>query len=80
MYELAGKSTAWEHYFNHLSPTFPPTAGQIPLEAGRTTRIGPPYRRMKRAGISSKTAEQACFWTVTILDDPKYKNLNFILP
>ena len=51
-------------------------------EAYRKNRT--PYQRMKRVGISSKTAEQSCLWTacparVTILDDPKYKNLNFIL-
>ena len=32
------------------------------------------------AGIPSKTAEAACLWTVTILDDPKFKEINFAAP
>ena len=54
------KTTAWEYYFNRLRPNS--------YHQNRT-----PYQRMKRAGIPSKMAEQACFWTVTILDDAKYK-------
>ncbi len=69
---------------------------QIPLEAGRGgayQQNRTPYQRMKRAGIPSKIAQAACFRTacpglpvgpararVRILDDPKFKNLNFILP
>jgi len=65
--ELVGKSTAWEYYFNRLRPNS--------YQQNRT-----PYQRMKRAGIPSKIAEAACFWTVTILDDPKFKHLNFGVP
>ena len=36
-----------------------------------------PYQRMRKAGISSKQAEKVCLWTVTILDDSRFKNLNF---
>jgi len=39
-----------------------------------------PYQRMKHAGIESKTAENVCLWTVTILDDSTYKHFNFNLP
>ena len=35
---------------------------------------------MKQAGIKSKTAENACLWTVTILDDKNYKHFDFNLP
>ena len=45
---LVAKSTAWEYYFNRLRPNS--------YQQNRT-----PYQRMKRAGISSKTAELACF-------------------
>ena len=53
--------------------------------AGACGQNRTPYQRMKRAVIPSKNAEAACFWTacptrVTILDDPKYKDLYFILP
>ena len=65
--ELVGKGTAWEYYFNRIRPNS--------YQQNRT-----PYQRMKKAGIPSKMAEQACFWTVTILDDPKYKHLNFGVP
>jgi len=40
--ELVAKTTAWEYYFNRIRPNFPPMAGQIPLEAGPTTRTGRP--------------------------------------
>ncbi|MCH7733569.1 MAG: helix-turn-helix domain-containing protein [Candidatus Marinimicrobia bacterium] len=65
--ELVGLSTAWEYYFNRLRPNS--------YQQNKT-----PYQRMKNAGIQSKTAEQACLWTVTILDDPTIKLLNFNLP
>jgi len=66
---LVGKSTAWEYYFNCIRPNFPPTAGQIPLEVfksrwkrgGACQQNRTPYQRMKRAGLPSKMAEQACF-------------------
>lgn len=64
---LVGKSSVWEYYFNRIRPN-------------SYHNYQTPYQRMKRAGIPSKMAEQACYWTVTILDDLKYKNLNFILP
>jgi len=35
---------------------------------------------MKQAGIKCKTAENACLWTVTILDDKNYKHFDFNLP
>ena len=35
---------------------------------------------MKQAGIKSKTAENACLWTVNILDDKNYKHFDFNLP
>jgi len=65
--ELVGLSTAWEYYFNRLRPNS--------YQKNKT-----PYQRMKNAGIQSKTAENACLWTVTILDDPIFKLLNFNLP
>ena len=65
--ELVAKTIAWEYYFNRLRPNS--------YQQNRT-----PYQRMKRAGVPSRMAEQACFRTVTLLDDAKYKNLNFILP
>ena len=65
--ELVAKTTAWEYYFNRVRPNS--------YHQNRT-----PYQRMKKGGITSKTAEQACLWTVTILDDPKFRNLNFGIP
>lgn len=65
--ELVGLSTAWEYYFNRLRPNS--------YQQNRT-----PYQRMKHAGIESKTAENVCLWTVTILDDSTYKHFNFNLP
>lgn len=65
--ELVAKTTAWEYYFNRIRPNA--------YHQNRT-----PCQRMKKAGIPSKTAEQACLWTVTILDDPKFKHLNFAAP
>ena len=65
--ELVAKTTAWEYYFNRIRPNS--------YHQYRT-----PCQRMKRAGIPSKTAEQACLWTATILDDPKFKHLNFAAP
>lgn len=65
--ELVGKTTAWEYYFNRVRPNS--------YQQNKT-----PYKRLKEAGIESKTAENACLWTVTILDDPTYKLLNFNLP
>ena len=62
--ELVAKTTAWEYYFNRIRPNS--------YHQDRT-----PCQRMKRAGIPSKTAEAACLWTVTILDDPKFSDLNF---
>jgi len=56
-----------EYYFNRLRPNS--------YQQNRT-----PYQRMKQAGIQSQTAENACLWTVTILDDPKLKRINFNLP
>lgn len=65
--ELVGLSTAWEYYFNRLRPNS--------YQQNRS-----PYQRMKHAGIQSKTAENACLWTMTILDDSTYKHFNFNLP
>ena len=65
--ELVAKTTAWEYYFNRIRPNS--------YHQDLT-----PCQRMKRAGIPSKTAEQACLWTVTILDDAKLKYLNFGMP
>lgn len=65
--ELVAKTTAWEYYFNRIRPNV--------YHQNRT-----PCQRMKRAGIPSKTAEAACLWTVTILDDPKFKEINFAEP
>lgn len=65
--ELVGLSTAWEYYFNRLRPNS--------YQQNRS-----PYQRMKQAGIESKTAENTCLWTVTILDDYKFKCINFNLP
>ena len=65
--ELVGKTTAWEYYFNRVRPNS--------YQQNMT-----PYDRMKEAGIQSKTAEDACLWTVTILDDPKLKNISYNLP
>jgi len=65
--ELVGLTTAWEYYFNRLRPNS--------YQNNRS-----PYRRMKQAGIKSKTAENACLWTVTILDDKNYKHFDFNLP
>jgi len=65
--ELVGLSTAWEYYFNRLRPNS--------YQKNRS-----PYQRMKQAGIQSQTAENACLWTITILDDPIFKFLNFNLP
>jgi len=65
--ELVAKTTAWEYYFNRIRPNA--------YHQNRT-----PCQRMKKAGILSKTAEQACLWTVPILDDPKFKHLNFGAP
>ncbi len=65
--ELVGLTTAWEYYFNRLRPNS--------YQQNRS-----PYQRMKQAGIQSQTAENACLWTVTILDDSTYKHLNFNLP
>ncbi|MCH7732482.1 MAG: helix-turn-helix domain-containing protein [Candidatus Marinimicrobia bacterium] len=65
--ELVGLTTAWMYYFNRLRPNS--------YQQNRT-----PYQRMKHAGIQSQTAENVCLWTVTILDDPKLKRINFNLP
>ena len=65
--ELVALTTAWEYYFNRLRPNS--------YQQNRS-----PYQRMKLAGIQSKTAEQVCLWTVTILDDYKYNSINFNLP
>ncbi|MCH7733231.1 MAG: helix-turn-helix domain-containing protein [Candidatus Marinimicrobia bacterium] len=65
--ELVGKTTAWEYYFNRIRPNS--------YHQNMT-----PYQRMKKAGISSRQAEQTCLWTVTILDDPKFKTVNFQIP
>lgn len=65
--ELVGKTTAWEYYFNRIRPNS--------YHQNQT-----PYQRMKKAGIPSKAAEQVCLWTVAILDDPTFSNLNFGLP
>ncbi|MCH8069684.1 MAG: helix-turn-helix domain-containing protein [Candidatus Marinimicrobia bacterium] len=65
--ELVGLTTAYEYYFNRLRPNS--------YQQNRT-----PYQRMKHAGIQSQTAENVCLWTVTILDDPKLKRINFNLP
>ena len=62
--ELLGKTTAWEYYFNRIRPNS--------YHQNQT-----PYQRMRKAGISSKQAEKVCLWTVTILDDSRFKNLNF---
>lgn len=62
--ELPGKTTAWEYYFNRIRPNS--------YHQNQT-----PYQRMRKAGISSKQAEKVCLWTVTILDDSRFKNLNF---
>lgn len=64
--ELVGLTTAWEYYFNRLRPNS--------YQQNRS-----PYQRMKQAGIESKTAENTCLWTVTILDDYKFKCINFNL-
>lgn len=64
--ELVGLSTAWEYYFNRLRPNS--------YQQNRS-----PYQRIKQAGIQSQTAENVCLWTVTILDDPKLKRVNFNL-
>jgi len=64
--ELIGLTTAWEYYFNRLRPNS--------YQKNRS-----PYQRMKQAGIKSKIAENACLWTVTILDDKKYKYFDFNL-
>lgn len=65
--ELVALTTAWEYYFNRLRPNS--------YQQNRS-----PYQRMKHAGIKSKTAEQVCLWTVTILDDLKFNSINFNLP
>ncbi|MCH7733409.1 MAG: hypothetical protein IIB44_13035 [Candidatus Marinimicrobia bacterium] len=64
--ELFGLSTAWEYYFNRLKPNS--------YQQNNTQ-----YQRMKHDGIQFQTAEQAYLWTVTILDDPALKLLNFHL-
>ena len=65
--ELIGLTTTWEYYFNRLRPN-----------SHQKNRS--PYQWMKQAGIKSKTAENACLWTVTILDDKNYKHFDFNLP
>lgn len=65
--ELVALTTAWEYYFNRLRPNS--------YQQNRS-----PYQRMKHAGIKSKTAEQVCLWTVTVLDDLKFNSINFNLP
>ncbi len=65
--ELVGLSTAWEYYFNRLRPNS--------YQQNRS-----PYQRMKQAGVLSQIAENACLWTVTILDDSKLNRVNFNLP
>lgn len=65
--ELVALTTAWEYYFNRLRPNS--------YQQNRS-----PYQRMKQAGIKSKTAENTCLWTVTILDDHNYNSINFNLP
>lgn len=64
--ELIGKTTAWEYYFNRLRPNS--------YQQNRS-----PYQRMKHAGVPSKIAENACLWTVTILDDKYFKLFDFNL-
>jgi hypothetical protein len=56
--ELVANPTAWEYYFNRPRPS-------------KYHQFQTPYARMKKAGIPSKTAEQVCLWSVTIVDDPK---------
>jgi len=58
--ELIGLTTAWEYYFNRLMHN-----------SYQQNRL--PYQRMKHAGIQSRIAENACLWTVTILDGKSYK-------
>jgi len=58
--ELIGLTTAWEYYFNRLMPN-----------SYQQNRL--PHQRMKHAGIQSRIAENACLWTVTILDGKIYK-------
>jgi len=58
----------------------PAYGGTNPARSGAYHQNRTPYQRMKRAGIPSKTAEAACLWTVTILDDPKFRYLNFGSP
>ena len=65
--ELIGFTTIWEYYFNRLRPNF--------HQKNRSS-----HQWMKQAGIKSKTAENACLWTVTILDDKNYKHFDFNLP
>ena len=65
--KLIGLTTIREYYFNRLRPNS--------YQKNRS-----PYQWMKQAGIKSKTAENACLWTVTILDDKNYKHFDFNLP
>lgn len=65
--ELVAKTTAWEYYFNRIRPNS--------YHQNLT-----PYQRMKKAGIPSKTAEEMCLWTVSILDDRVLRTVDFSKP
>ncbi|MBL7031221.1 MAG: hypothetical protein ISR89_08650 [Candidatus Marinimicrobia bacterium] len=64
--DLVGLPTAWEYYFNRLRPN-------------SYRQYKTPYQRMKEAGIQSNAAENACLWTVTIVDDHQKILVQFTL-
>lgn len=62
--ELVAKTTAWEYYFNRVRPNS--------YHKNLT-----PSQRIRKAGLAAKISEEACLWTVTILDHHKLNNINF---